>query len=492
MPPKKEQKTERPVWQPGDGHGDPNPAVIEASKNKGAGHPTWKLFMGEVPAGVKADDLAKHVPRFCYLDDKAVWAVSKVPDLPKHDRCRFWPWDFTNGGGNISTCRRNRGRPAYNIKKKLASIPRSKGKPRYWFCGSGPLKAPIPESEPAVKEEVEHGRASTSEPSETADPSIESSAEPSTDAPQEKTPEDADLKEKSKKQASEEPEPKEPAQKMPTEQPGERHKEQPECKPKEQQKEQAAGSEEEKVDPDAYALVPLRRRTPLSESPFTAGFSSSSTNMESFPNYPSLSSGGSNNTTPFTDYPKAGSSSSPGSSKRSASPTGTSTPSKRQRSRLQSYILPPELKDRDNEVTLLQSRVNKLQARNAQLEDEKRGLSLHVVQVDTNMRKFGDALTNTRKERDAFRQAATALRTSILDKQDELAECHRYCVGLVERERELQKLVGENAALARKALKPLESMHRGLGQVLDDQEERFREAGLERVWEETMGEEDEQ
>ncbi|KAK7546282.1 hypothetical protein IWX49DRAFT_629490 [Phyllosticta citricarpa] len=524
-------KYERDVWQPEDGHGDPDPKTIEKHRSGEPTHPTWKLFMGEVPTGITAAKLAEHVPRYCYLDDKAVWAVSKIADLPKHDRSRYWPYDFTDKGGNISTVRRNRGRPAYNKTNRLANIQRARPRAPYWLCGGGSLKVEPPASTAAPKEDNNRSSTTTQEPSETPAPSIETQDQPSTGAREVDKPEEAKPKTLKKKEAlsTNPPEPKDekPEQAKPEkkvknqvigqlkpkkqlEDSAQEQQEKPkrelaeklkrqkeEQKPKAQQEQEEESDEEDERpldDPDAMALVRFGCRkatTPYSDPPSPKGLPDSTALVPR--DFPGLQTDGfSGMMTPFTKPPKSlgPSSSSSNSSKRSSSLSSeTPHPAKRQRSRLLPYNLPSEVKQRDDELSSLQTQIAKLKGRNAQLEHEHRGLQTQLDKQNADFRKCGQGYVNMKKQRDAFHQATKALRTHVLDKQDELAEFHRYCVGVVEREQELHRLVSENALAARRALQPLEGMHRGLQQVLDVQEERFRLAGLERVWEEVMDEE---
>jgi hypothetical protein len=101
----------RPVWKPGDGDGDPSAHLVERSMYLIQGHPTWKVFMGDVELPIVRGS-EKEPPHYVYLDDKACHDIY-CSEAYSHAELRdFYPWDF-NHQGNIKQGRLNRGRPAY-------------------------------------------------------------------------------------------------------------------------------------------------------------------------------------------------------------------------------------------------------------------------------------------------------------------------------------------------------------------------------------------
>ncbi|KKY13582.1 hypothetical protein UCDDS831_g08864 [Diplodia seriata] len=76
-------KVERAIWQPSDGNGDPSPELVEKSRTKKPGHPTWKLYTGR---NVPKQPTATNPPQFVYLDDKAAWDILHSKHWTAHDR----------------------------------------------------------------------------------------------------------------------------------------------------------------------------------------------------------------------------------------------------------------------------------------------------------------------------------------------------------------------------------------------------------------------
>jgi hypothetical protein len=129
-------KRTRPVWRPGDGNGDPSRHTIERTIGQMKGHPTWKLFMGEVEIPIIIDTLSEP-PHYVYLDDKACYTIWCTKAYTNEELREFWPFDFDHQG-NISTARKQRGRPAYSDEEetRFAKVPlRYKGK-SYEFFGA--------------------------------------------------------------------------------------------------------------------------------------------------------------------------------------------------------------------------------------------------------------------------------------------------------------------------------------------------------------------
>lgn len=103
-------KTNREVWQEGDGYGDADALVFERSRGYRTGHPTWKLFMGEVANPIKAG--TDEPPHRVYLDDKACHAIITSNFYSTGDLYKYWPYDFGQDG-SLRINRPNRGRPAF-------------------------------------------------------------------------------------------------------------------------------------------------------------------------------------------------------------------------------------------------------------------------------------------------------------------------------------------------------------------------------------------
>ncbi|KAH7068607.1 hypothetical protein FB567DRAFT_482870 [Paraphoma chrysanthemicola] len=100
----------RVVWADGDGDGESSAHLIERSHGTVKGHPTWKVFCGEI-----ADPLERGTnepPRYVYLDDQACYLIWSSQKYTKHEMKEFWPFDF-DSSGKIRVGRMNKGRPAY-------------------------------------------------------------------------------------------------------------------------------------------------------------------------------------------------------------------------------------------------------------------------------------------------------------------------------------------------------------------------------------------
>ncbi|KAH7083481.1 hypothetical protein BKA63DRAFT_503090 [Paraphoma chrysanthemicola] len=100
----------RVVWTDGDGDGESSAHLIERSHGTVKGHPTWKVFCGQV-----ADFLERgkeEPPRYVFLDDQACHLVWSSQKYTKHEMNLFWPFDF-DSSGKIRVGRMNKGRPAY-------------------------------------------------------------------------------------------------------------------------------------------------------------------------------------------------------------------------------------------------------------------------------------------------------------------------------------------------------------------------------------------
>lgn len=133
-------KRMRPVWQPGDGNGDPNQELFEKSQYIVKGHPTWKIFTGDVnDVIVRGQD---EPPRYVYLDDRSAHAISCSKAYSAKEKNAYWGYDF-NLKGQIRKGRPNRGRAAYDdVEETILSTCILQGKgPPYVFSGE-PIDGP--------------------------------------------------------------------------------------------------------------------------------------------------------------------------------------------------------------------------------------------------------------------------------------------------------------------------------------------------------------
>ncbi|KAF2791271.1 hypothetical protein K505DRAFT_188535, partial [Melanomma pulvis-pyrius CBS 109.77] len=131
-------KRMRMVWKPNDGDGDSSTYLVERSMNILKGHPTWKVFMGNVDFSIERGS-KDEPPHYVYLDDRACYAVYCSKAYSHDDLHTFWPFDFSTQG-TIKQGRKNRGRKAYldDSCAEIARAPlRSKGK---WYDFTGDPK----------------------------------------------------------------------------------------------------------------------------------------------------------------------------------------------------------------------------------------------------------------------------------------------------------------------------------------------------------------
>jgi len=126
-------KSNREIWQAGDGNGDPDPDTVKKALSRKYGHPNWKIFSGTVGDIVKG---VNEPPYRVYLDDKAAYDISNLEAYSADDRVSLWPFDFAGKTGFIRTNRPNRGRPAYLVDGKTIAC-KKKGAGWYFFCGEG-------------------------------------------------------------------------------------------------------------------------------------------------------------------------------------------------------------------------------------------------------------------------------------------------------------------------------------------------------------------
>lgn len=132
----------RVVWAHGDGNGEPSEYLVERTINTMKGHPTWKVFCGDVALPIERG--GPEPPRHVYLDDLACFTIWCSKFYSKDDLKTFWPFDFDNAG-KIKTGRKNRGRPAYsdNSFTEYAKGPLRKKNQLYEFCGASSTAPPV-------------------------------------------------------------------------------------------------------------------------------------------------------------------------------------------------------------------------------------------------------------------------------------------------------------------------------------------------------------
>jgi hypothetical protein len=128
-------KRMRVVWKPGDGDGDSSTYLVERSINILKGHPTWKVFMGDIDLPIERGS-KNEPPHYVYLDDRACYYIYLSKMYSKEELKMFWPFDFSNQG-QIKQGRKNRGRVAYldDSCVKIAKGP-LRGKEK-WYEFSG-------------------------------------------------------------------------------------------------------------------------------------------------------------------------------------------------------------------------------------------------------------------------------------------------------------------------------------------------------------------
>lgn len=143
-------KRPRVLWVDGDGDGEPSAHLIERCQSTVKGHPTWKVFCGEVDNPLERDK--NEPPHYAYLDDQACYLIWSSQKYTKQEMKEFWPFDF-DSSGKIKTGRPNRGRPAYVSRShtEYAKAPvRGKNK-TYEFRGAPDwTSAPVKEEETSM------------------------------------------------------------------------------------------------------------------------------------------------------------------------------------------------------------------------------------------------------------------------------------------------------------------------------------------------------
>ena len=109
----------RQIWRPTDGNGDGDIGVFESTRYTAQGHPTWKLYCGDLPASVKG--VFCEPPRNVYLDDNACFRIFHFAGYNGAERGRRWRHDFDNKG-NVKPHRKNRGRPALDSEGQICEL----------------------------------------------------------------------------------------------------------------------------------------------------------------------------------------------------------------------------------------------------------------------------------------------------------------------------------------------------------------------------------
>jgi hypothetical protein len=147
----------RVLWEAAHGHGDPSTHLVDRCINTKIGHPTWKLFCGNVTEPIVRGK--NEPPHYAYLDDCACYAVLVSQQYTKQELRAFWPFDFDQTG-KIRTRRMNRGRPAYvdDSCREYATGPlrgNKKGVPLYVFTGAS--EPPEPSAPRPGKGKLEEG-----------------------------------------------------------------------------------------------------------------------------------------------------------------------------------------------------------------------------------------------------------------------------------------------------------------------------------------------
>ncbi|CAE6995867.1 hypothetical protein CFE70_000188 [Pyrenophora teres f. teres 0-1] len=129
----------RVLWQKSHGDGDPNNNLIPQAKTTIRGHPTWKLYDGDVPGRIiRGKD---EPPHYVYLDDRVCYATFSSKAYTTKELNTYWPFDFDRFG-NILTMRPNRGRPAFTDDSCTAYATgpmRGTAMNKYEFCGASDL-----------------------------------------------------------------------------------------------------------------------------------------------------------------------------------------------------------------------------------------------------------------------------------------------------------------------------------------------------------------
>lgn len=83
----------RVVWAHGDGDGaEPNDQLLERTLTTVTGHPTWKLFRGDVFLPLSRG--SSEPPRYVYLDDQACFSIWISKLYSKDELKKYWPFDF--------------------------------------------------------------------------------------------------------------------------------------------------------------------------------------------------------------------------------------------------------------------------------------------------------------------------------------------------------------------------------------------------------------
>ncbi|KAI2486860.1 hypothetical protein Ptr902_00993 [Pyrenophora tritici-repentis] len=128
----------RVLWEKRHGNGDPSNNLIPHTKITVRGHPTWKLYDGDVPIPIIRGK--NEPPHYVYLDDRACYTTYASNAYTTKELQTYWPFDFDRFG-NIVIKRPNRGRPAYTDDPctAYATGPMRGTIEKYEFCGASEL-----------------------------------------------------------------------------------------------------------------------------------------------------------------------------------------------------------------------------------------------------------------------------------------------------------------------------------------------------------------
>ncbi|KAK7723652.1 hypothetical protein SLS57_004467 [Botryosphaeria dothidea] len=418
-------KVDREIWQPSDGNGDPSPELIEKYRSKRNGHPTWKLYTGR---NVPKNPTDTNPPCFVVLDDKAAWTILNSKNWTKHERHRKWPFDFTPQG-RISLQRPNRGRPAYGRDgTTYASVPKQKGE-KYWLHGCHePPKADgrISPAPTAAGAPGDNQIAATPPSSAHLAPLMTAGGSPMGEQSPLELPPSTEL-----------------------------------------------ATVEPNVTPvSASTTTPTPAPPPACITPPTT---ESSSRTSSSPRPSAVGSP--------TQRPRAIVSPSPGPSvqaiKRSASPDHpAATPPKRQRKSLVPLEVPPDLANRDSQVTQLQKALQVVVKRESETANEKARLEATVAVQQKTIAESRGRLEASERKAKAFRDLAMKLYARSVDHSNVLVDRHTAMLGILQDVESLKATAERLAVGTRREIAPTEALQGEIGAVLDQAEQGMRAQGL--------------
>lgn len=476
-------KVDRLIWQPSDGNGDSTPVLIEQTLNKKKGHPTWKLFTG----GSGPQQLSgTYPPRFVYLDDKAAWDIWSSKTWTRHDRHRFWPYDFT-AHGKISIKRPNRGRAAYEQDgRTYASVSKRNGEKHLLSGGLSPPEAGA-------------SNASTSAPADTVVVAQRSNSTPAglqptqlagtTDSAQlgsiatEQSPQAAELRVVS---CSPTPTPSR-AEALTAETPSH-----PSGRNDIPSSVIPIVGDSHPVETPIHEPQPAKSTRSPSKSPMPVQNANTHPHSErTLPEVPQLTllthpilprPGSTALRTPQPTDSTASPPPTPSSRalKRSASPTSDHPPAalKRQRKALTPYDIPVATRIQDAELLNLRQTMREAIGREAQKDAEIQRLQQEVASQQTQLLNRERLCETSARTSATFRALAQQLYAQAVDQQSALAERHTAAVALLQDATDMRSVAERVAMGARTELGPIQALHGRIDAVLNWAESRMREQGL--------------